>query len=135
MEEWLALSLCPLCGQSPESQNHGIRDCSHPAQQAIRLRAYETLNSQGAALSEHKQDVMRFLAKLSQETYGSRVALGTCTECQLSALKAQHIQVDRETAECLLGLFHGPMELMIHSLWDSRAVILSGNAAEENQGA
>ena len=29
--EWEALSLCPLCGQAPESQDHWIRVCSHPA--------------------------------------------------------------------------------------------------------
>ena len=76
VEQWEALSLCPLCGQAPESQDHWIRVCSHPAQMTIRARAYQTLTSQGAGLSTHKQVILRFPAKLSQEPYGSRVALG-----------------------------------------------------------
>ena len=51
------------------------------------------------------------------------------------ALKAEHFQVDRETATDLLSLFHGPMELMVHGLWDSRAGILAGKVAKESQGA
>ena len=35
LEEWEALSLCPLCGQATESQVHWIRVCSHPAQVTI----------------------------------------------------------------------------------------------------
>ena len=35
----------------------------------------------------------------------------------------------------LLGLFHSPMELTVHSLWDSRAGILAGKVAKETQGA
>ena len=80
--------------------------------------------------SAHKQDALRFLAKLSQEPYGLRVALGGWTEAQLSVLESEYFQVDRETAEDLLGLFRGPMELMVHSLWDSRAAILSGKVAK-----
>ena len=52
--EWEALSLCPLSGQAPASQDHWIRVCSHPAQKAIRDRAYQTLTSLGADLSQHK---------------------------------------------------------------------------------
>ena len=62
-------------------------------------------------LSAHKQDALRFLAKLGQEPYGSRVTLGVLREDQLSALKTGPFRVDWETAEDLLGLFHGPMEL------------------------
>ena len=65
VKEWEALSLCPLCGQAPESQDHWVRVCSHPAQMAIRARAYQTLNSLGADLSANKHVILRFLAKLS----------------------------------------------------------------------
>ena len=53
VEEWEAPSLYPLCGQAPESQDHWIRVCSHPAQVNIRSRAYTTLTSQFADLSAH----------------------------------------------------------------------------------
>ena len=53
VEEWKALSLCPLCGQAPESQDHWIRVCPHPAQITIRARDYQTLTSLGANLSSH----------------------------------------------------------------------------------
>ena len=68
--------------------------------------------------------ILFFLAKLSQEPYGSRVALGVWREDQLAALQAEHFQVNRETAADILGLFHSPMELMVHGLWDSRAGIV-----------
>ena len=75
-EKWEAISLCPLCGQVSESQGHWIRACSHPAQMTNRARAYQTLTSQCADLSAHEQVILRFLVKLSQEPYGSRVVLG-----------------------------------------------------------
>ena len=43
--------------------------------------------------------------------------------------------MDRETAADLLGLFHSPIKLMVHGLWDSRARILAGEIANETQGA
>ena len=101
----------------------------------IRARAYQTLTSQCTDLSAHKQVILHFLAKLSQEPYGSRVMLGVWREDQLAALKAERFQVDREMAADLLGLFHSPMELMVHGLWDSRAGILAGKIAKEAQGA
>ena len=135
MEEWQALSVCQLCGQTSNSQDNWSRVFPHPAQLAIRLRAYQALTSQSADLSTHKQDALRFLSKLSQEPYGSRVTLGIWIECQISTFKPENFQVERETAKDSLGLFHGPMELMMQSLWDSRAAILSGKAAGGNQGA
>ena len=63
--EWEALSLCPLCGQAPESQDHWIRVRSHPAQMTVRARAYQTLTSLGADLSPHKQTILRVLTNLS----------------------------------------------------------------------
>ena len=125
----------PTVRSGPESQDHWIRVCSHPAQKAIRDRAYQTLTSVGADLSQHKQTILRFISKLSQEPYGSRVVLGLWREDQEAALRAEHFQVDRETAADLLGLFHGPMELMVHGLWDSRAGILAGKVVKEAQGA
>ena len=53
----------------------------------------------------------------------------------MAALQAEHFQVDRETAADLLGLFHCPMELMVHGLWDSRAGNLAGKVVKEDQGA
>ena len=133
VEEWEAQSICPLCGQAPESHVHWIWVCSHPVQMAIRARAYQTLTSLGADLSPHKQVILRFLAKLSHEPYGSRVVLGIWREDQLAALQAEHFQVYRETAADILGLLHSPMELMVHALWDSRACILAGKSSQETQ--
>ena len=102
---------------------------------AIRSRAYQTLTSQCADLSAHKQGVVRFLVRMSQEPYGSRVVLGVWREDQHSALKSEDFQVDRETAVELFGLFHCPMELMVYSLWDCRTGILTGEVARESHVA
>ena len=72
--------------------------------------------------------------KADPGTLRSRVVLGVWTEAKLSALKSKNFQVDRETAEDLLGLFHSPRELMVHSQWDNRSAILSGKVAKENLG-
>ena len=63
------------------------------------------------------------------------MVLGLWREDQVATLQAEHFQVDRGTAVDLLGLFHCPMELMVHGLWDSRAGILAGKVAKEAQGA
>ena len=43
--------------------------------------------------------------------------------------------MDRETVEDLMGLFHGPMEVMVNNLWDRTAAILSDKVVPEHQGA
>ena len=70
---------------------------SYPAQQAIRQRAYQTLDSQYKDLSTHKKDSLRFLAALSQQPYGARVALGTWTADQLDALTSKWTERRRRT--------------------------------------
>ena len=47
---------------------------------------------------------------------------------------AERFQVDRETVADILGLFHSPIELMVHGIWDSRAGILAAKMAKESQG-
>ena len=78
-EEWQALALCPLCGLVSGTQDQWVRVFSHPDQQVVRLRAYQAMTTQGANLSTHKQDILPFLADLSQTPYGSRITLGTWT--------------------------------------------------------
>ena len=89
---------------------------------------------QCADLSTQKKEALRFLARLSQEPYGSRVALGVWREDQVSTLKSEHFQVDKETTEDLLDLFNGPMEIMVHSLWDSKAAINRVRSLKRTRG-
>ena len=107
-----------MCRLANDSQEHWVRGCPHPAQQATTLQAYNHILEDASLLHP--------LSRHAARTVGHRIAIGNWSEEQIQHVSDHYSSLMLTEAQDVLDLVQQHLQQMVSDRWDNRAQLIAG---------